>query len=77
MQDKDFEWFLNNYNKIFEKYGHTFVVIKNCRILGTYSNVSDALNETLRSEKLGTFIVQECNGDESGYTNYVASWQLI
>ena len=26
---------------------------------------------------LSSFIVQECNGDESGYTNYILSWQLV
>ena len=76
IQDNDFKWFLDNYDKIFQEYGHVFVAIKNCQILGTYSNIIDAIKETSLSEELGTFIVQECNGNESGYTNYIASWQF-
>lgn len=71
MQRTDFNWFLNNYDELYNKYGHKFLVIKNKTVLGAYDNVRQALDAT--SEPIGTFIVQECNGNESAYTNYVAS----
>lgn len=73
LQDKDFEWFLQNYSELFKKYGRKYIVIKNCEVLGIYDSPAIAVNETTKREKLGTFIVQLCNGDESGYTNYIAS----
>lgn len=71
MQRSDFNWFLNNYDKIYEQYGHKYIVIKNKTVLGAYDSVREALDNT--KEELGTFIIQECNGDSSAYANYVAS----
>lgn len=74
---KDFEYFLENYNKFYKDYGHKFIVIRNEQVIGVYESAIDAINNTSKTHPIGTFIVQECNGDESGYTNYVSSWQLI
>lgn len=71
----DFNYFLKNYNKIYKQYGHTFVVIKNKKLLGAYKNVEDALKNT--REPVGTYIIQECNGNESGYTSYISSFNLF
>lgn len=73
IQLNDFQWFVENYDDIYAKYGVCYVVIKNEKILGTYNNCSTAIYETSKSEQMGMFIVQLCNGDESGYTNYIAS----
>lgn len=73
----DFEFFIAHYDELYEKYGHKFIVIRNQEILGVYEDVVSAVRITSESYPIGTFIVQECNGDESGYTNYISSWQLI
>lgn len=73
----DFYWFLDNYDDIYKTYGHKIIVIKNKEILGTFDSFVSAIKETSKKYELGTFIVQECNGDESGYTNYISSWQLV
>ena len=73
----DFEYFLSIYDELFEKYGHKFVAIRNKKVLNVYDDISEAVKETSKVYELGTFIVQECNGDESGYTNYISSWQLV
>ena len=74
MQRSDFNWFLNNYTDLYLKYGHKFLVIKNKSVLGAYDTVREALDNT--HEELGTFIIQECTGDSSAYTNYIASVKL-
>ena len=74
---KDFDYFLKNYHDFYSEYGHRFLVIKNESVLGAYDSEIDAITETTKEHLLGTFIVQECNGDESGYTNYISSWQII
>lgn len=73
----DFQYFIEHYNELYEKYGHKFIVIKEHEILGTYDDAVSAINATSQKYPIGTFIVQECNGDESGYTNYISSWQLV
>ena len=76
-RQKDFDYFVAHYNEFFEKYGHKVLAIKNQMILGIYDDEINAINETSKKYPLGSFIVQECNGDESGYTNYISSWQLV
>jgi len=77
MQDTDFKWFLENYQALFQKYGSTNLVIKNKTVLGTYPTYAAGVRTTSKTEELGTFIVQECNGDESAYTNYISSMNFL
>ncbi len=76
-READFTYFLEHYQEFYQKYGHKYIVIKNKNVLGTYDTEVNAIETTIQKYPLGTFIVQECNGDESGYTNYISSWQLI
>ncbi len=71
----DFKYFLKNYDKIYKRYGHTFVVIKNKSVLGAYNDIDEALKNT--NEPIGSYILQECNGKESGYTSYISSFNLF
>ena len=74
---KDFEYFIEHYQELYEKYGHKFIAIKNKTVLGVYNSEIAAMDDISKQYPLGTFIIQECNGDESGYTNYISSWQII
>lgn len=76
-RDADFKWFLDNYDNFYQKYGKKIIVIKNQSILGVFDDKNTAIDKTAKNYQLGTFIVQECNGDESGYTNYITSWELV
>ena len=38
MQRADFNWFLNNYDNLYKKYGHKFLVIKDETVLGAYES---------------------------------------
>lgn len=76
-RQQDFDFFIAHYDEFFQKYGHKFIVIRLKEIIGIYDTEVDAVNETSKKYPIGTFIVQECNGDESGYTNYISSWQLV
>lgn len=73
----DFEYFKECYNELFKKHGHKFIAIKNKEIIGIYETEIEAIEEVTKTYPLGSFIVQECNGNESGYTNYISSWQLV
>ena len=74
---QDFEFFLEKYQEIYQKYGECFVVIKNKKILGVFHTEKEAIDITSSEFEFGEFIVQKCNGDETGYTNYITSWQLV
>lgn len=76
MQNDDFIWFVDHYEELYEKYGVCYLVISNETVLGCYQNPKDAISETIKTVPLGRFIVQLCNGDESGYTNYIASAEI-
>ena len=76
-QAQDFQWFKEHYKEISQKYGNCYVVIKEQKILGTYPTYADGVRETEKTEELGTFIVQQCNGDETGYTGYIASTDFV
>ncbi len=74
---QDFEFFLNQYDDIFKKYGKCYVSIRNKKIIGVFKTEKEALDISSSEFGFGNFIVQQCNGDETGYTNYVTSWELI
>ena len=73
MQTNDYKWFLENYNAIYEKYGVSYVVIKNKTILGTFETYAEGVRATSKTDEIGTFIVQKCDGNESAYTTYISS----
>ena len=60
----NFDYFINNLSVLYEKYGHCFLVIKNEQVIGSYNSFDDALNETIKTEKPGTFLIQECVEDQ-------------
>ena len=76
MQKDDYDWFLKNYNALYAEYGQKYLAIKNHTVLGTYASYAEAVRNTEKKEELGTFIVQLCNGDETAYTNYIATLNL-
>ena len=73
----DFDFFLSQYDDLYKKYGHCCIAIRFKEILGIYKSIPEAINVLSNQYDLGEYIVQECNGDESGYTNYISSWQLV
>jgi hypothetical protein len=60
VQTQDFDFFYNNMENLYETYGHKFLAIKDREILGSYNTFDVALESTLKNEKVGTFIIQEC-----------------
>ena len=77
MQTKDYSWFLENYPQLSNKYKDKYIAVKNMHILGSYSSYAEAVHETAKTEPLGSFIVQLCNGKESAYTNFISSVNLL
>lgn len=77
IQSSDFEWFLSNYDELFKQYGDAFLAIKNATVLGAYKSYAEALRKTEKDEEVGTFIIQHCNGEQSGHTNFISSMYFM
>jgi len=66
--EKEFKYYLDNQDKLVEKYNGKFVVIKNCEVIGVYDTELEAIKETSKKEKLGTFLVQKCEPGTDSYS---------
>ena len=75
--DKEFGWFLDNQAELVKKYNGKFVVIKNFKVIGAYESYTGAIDETIKTEKLGTFIVQKCGINPANYVSVVHSGVLL
>ena len=64
----DFKYFVSIYQDLYNKYGKSFIALKNKKMLGAFKTVNETIQALSDKYKLGTYIIQECNGDESGYT---------
>lgn len=65
---REFDYYLANQPDFVKKYNGKFVVLKNCRVIGSYDDEATAVAETARTEALGTFLVQKVEPGTSAYT---------
>lgn len=66
--EKEFKYYLDNQKKLVEQYDGRFIVIKNDKVIGVYDTELDAIEETSKKKKLGTFLVQKCEPGKDSYT---------
>ena len=59
MGEKSAKYFFDHYDELTEKYGHKFLVIYNCEIMGVYDTEDEALRKASEQYILGTFAIQE------------------
>ena len=75
MCDANYKYYTENLSSFLEKYPNKFVVIKNCSIIGIYDNFRDAYNDTIKTNELGSFLIQHCAANENNincfYSNNV------
>ncbi|MGI6594919.1 MAG: hypothetical protein ACOX24_07610 [Christensenellales bacterium] len=61
MTNKNYEFFKKNFDDLYEKHKDRFVVIKDQAVLAVYDTFDEAYTTTIKTEKLGTFLIQECS----------------
>ena len=66
--EKEFKYYLDNQDKLVQKYNGKFVVIKNCKVIGVYDEELEAIEKTSEKEELGTFLVQKCEPGTAAYS---------
>lgn len=69
----DFEYFKEINRSYFEEHGHRFLAIRNRVVLADSDGVRPLIEKMRRRHyPAGTYIIQNCTGDERGYTVTIA-----
>jgi len=66
--EKEFDYYLENQSELVKEYGGKFIVIMDCKVIGSYDDELKAIEETSKEHELGTFLVQMCTAGSEGYT---------
>lgn len=66
--EKEFEYYIKNQKELVKKYNGKYIVIKDEKVIGSYDSEIEAVEETSKIEKLGTFLVQKCEPGKESYT---------
>jgi len=64
----EFDFYLANQAEMVKKYNGKFIVIKNRQVIGVFDDQVKAVEETVKKEELGTFLVQKVEPGEGAYT---------
>lgn len=77
MLEKEFAYYLHNQSDLVKKYKGKFIVIKDDKVIGAYDSHLDAYNTTVKTETLGTFLIQHCLPGKDSFTQTFHSRVLI
>lgn len=77
MLEKEFEYYLQHQSDLVKKYKGKFIVVKGEQVIGSYDSHLEAYNTTVKTEKLGTFLIQHCLPGKDSYTQTFHSRVLI
>jgi hypothetical protein len=62
-EEENHEWFEANLSNLVPRYCDRYVVIKDKAVIASYVSYEDAVDETLKTEKAGTFSIELCAMD--------------
>ena len=77
MIETEFSYYLEHQDSLVQKYNGKFIVIKDQNVIGVYSSHAEAYNETIKTQKLGTFLIQHCIPGKDSYTQTFHSQVII
>jgi hypothetical protein len=66
--EKEFQYYLEHQDELVEKHNGKYVVIKGQRVIGVFDGEWEAVEQTSKKYKLGTFLVQKCEPGSESYT---------
>jgi len=68
---KEFEYYLEHQDELVKQHSGKFIVIKDSKVIGSFDDELEAVEETSKKHALGTFLVQKCErGTESHTETY-------
>ena len=68
MLEKEFKYFLDNKEKLTERFLDKFIFIVGEDVFGPYNTLDEAYNAAIAKFELGTFLIQECTPGNDSYT---------
>lgn len=68
MLEKEFQYYIDNQEQLVKKYNGKFIVIKGDSVIGAYESHSEAYQEALKKNEIGSFLIQHCLPGEDAYT---------
>ena len=66
--EKEFDFYLAHQDEFVKKYGNKHIVIIDEQVLGAYDLEIQAIEETVKTHDLGTFLVQFCTPGKDTYS---------
>ena len=67
---EDFAWFKEHYTEFQDKYGKSFIAIKNKTVLGVYDTYGKGVRETSKTEELGQYAIRFENGVTANISDF-------
>lgn len=68
MLKEEFQYYLDNQQKFVEQYNGKVIVLKDKKVIGVYTSENEALFQTQKKYKVGTFLIQKCSEGDAAYT---------
>lgn len=66
--EKEFQFYLDNQDSLVKQYEGKHIVIKDGEVLGAFDDELEAIYETSKNHKPGTFLVQFVSPGDSAYS---------
>ena len=63
----EFDFYLANQDRLVAQYDGKVVVIKGCRVIGSYDDELAALMNSRKEHELGTFLIQRVSAGDRDY----------
>ena len=72
---EELEYYNENKDVLLKKFNNNFIVINGSEILGIYKSEKEAFFGMLKSNKMGTFLLQHCT--EKKNNHYESQYQIF
>ncbi|MDP8239759.1 MAG: hypothetical protein P9X24_11775 [Candidatus Hatepunaea meridiana] len=69
---KELEYYIAHQDELVEKYDGKVIVLKNHKVIGSYDNPLEAVDESKKKHQVGTFFIIRC---EPGTDQYVQKFR--
>jgi len=72
MNNTNYAYFESNLKKLLEQYGGKFIIIKDETVIEAYNSFDEAYQSAIKTEQLGTFLIQHCVENEEDTVAFVS-----
>ena len=77
MLEQEFKYYLDNQSELVKNYNGKYIVIKNQAVIGVYDTKTEAYTESVKTNELGTFLIQLCTPGDTSYSQTFHSRVII